>query len=171
MTNIYTLELEHGKYYVGRSNQPQKRIIAHFNENGSEWTKLYHPISVISQIKGDEFDEEKYTLIAINKYGVDNVRSGSYCKTKFSPDDKKKATQTINSMMDKCYKCGKKGHFSIKCSINEDKVKKEGISSISTREIPENGSSIVEDDVCCACFGSGISYWSDDVYGSCLECC
>jgi hypothetical protein len=24
---------------------------------------------------------------------------------------------------------------------------------------------------CCACGGSGKSYWSDDCYGSCLECC
>jgi hypothetical protein len=24
---------------------------------------------------------------------------------------------------------------------------------------------------CCACGGSGTSYWSDDCYGSCLECC
>lgn len=24
---------------------------------------------------------------------------------------------------------------------------------------------------CCACGGTGTSYWSDDCYGSCLECC
>ncbi len=26
-------------------------------------------------------------------------------------------------------------------------------------------------DLCNSCGGSGISYWSDDIYGSCLECC
>lgn len=30
---------------------------------------------------------------------------------------------------------------------------------------------IVKDRSNCICFGSGISYWSDDIYGSCLECC
>jgi hypothetical protein len=24
---------------------------------------------------------------------------------------------------------------------------------------------------CVACHGTGVSYWSDDVYGSCMECC
>lgn len=171
MTTIYTLELENGKYYVGRSNKPNNRIIAHFNENGSEWTKLYKPIRIISQIKGDEFDEEKYTLIAMNQYGVDNVRGGSYCKTKLSQYDKEKATQTINSIMDKCYKCGKKGHFSNGCPSNEDNVKKEEISPSPIRELLEKGKPEVENEICCACFGSGTSYWSDDIYGSCLECC
>ena len=124
MTTIYTLELEKGKYYVGRSNKPNKRILNHFNENGSEWTKLYKPIRIISQIKGDEFDEEKYTLIAMDKYGVDNVRGGSYCKTTISQYEKEKAQQTINSIMDKCYKCGEKGHFSKECKKNSDNGKR-----------------------------------------------
>jgi hypothetical protein len=165
MTTIYTLELENGKYYIGRSNQPKKRILTHFNENGSEWTKLYSPIRVISEIKGDDFDEDKYTLIAMNKYGIDNVRGGSYCKTKFSPYEKEKAAQTINSIMDKCYKCGKKGHFSNECSQkDEDSVNREKRGAVPAREF-------VEKEICPACFGSGRSYWSDDVYGSCLECC
>ena len=124
MTTIYTLELEEGKYYIGRSNKPNKRILNHFNENGSEWTKLYKPIRIISQIKGDEFDEEKYTLIAMDKYGVDNVRGGSYCKTHFSQYEREKAQQTINSIMDKCYKCGEKGHFSKECDNTIKKEKK-----------------------------------------------
>lgn len=28
----------------------------------------------------------------------------------------------------------------------------------------------LDDGVCIACNGSGISYWSDDIYGECLEC-
>lgn len=115
MTIIYTLELENGKIYVGRSRIPKQRILKHFQEEGSEWTKKYKPIKVLSQIKGDEFDEEKYTLIAMEKYGIDNVRGGSYCQVKLSQNDKDKALQTIRSINDKCYKCGEKGHFAKDC--------------------------------------------------------
>jgi len=115
MTTIYTLKLEQGKYYIGRTKQPKHRILHHFTDNGSEWTKKYKPISVVSQIKGDEFDEEKYTLIAMDKYGVENVRGGSYCKVKLTNNDIEKAQQTIYSIKDKCYKCGKKGHFVKNC--------------------------------------------------------
>ena len=162
MSTIYTLELDEGKYYVGRSNKPNKRILSHFNESGSEWTKLYKPIRIISQTKGDEFDEEKHTLIAMDKYGVDNVRGGSYCKTKMTEHDNEKAQQTINSIMDKCYKCGKKGHFSKDCNNEDELSKKTNIkeSKINNNEI-----------VCDICYGSGRRYWSDDCYGSCLECC
>ena len=115
MTTIYTLELENNKYYVGRTNSPKNRILDHFHENGSEWTKKYKPIDVISEIIGNSFDEEKYTLIAMEKYGVDNVRGGSYCKIELSDFEKEKALQTIHSITDKCYKCGEKGHFIKDC--------------------------------------------------------
>jgi hypothetical protein len=120
MTIIYTLELTNGKYYIGKSNLPNKRILDHFYEKGSKWTKLYKPIKVISQIKGDSFDEEKYTLLAMDKYGIENVRGGSYCNIKLTQSDRDKALQTICSIMDKCYKCGKNGHFAVNCINNKD---------------------------------------------------
>jgi predicted GIY-YIG superfamily endonuclease len=115
MTTIYTLELENGKYYIGRSNTPKQRILNHFQEHGSDWTKLHKPINVLIKVKGDEFDEEKHTLIAMEKYGIDNVRGGSYCKIQLTQHDKDKALQTIRSITDKCYKCGEKGHFIKDC--------------------------------------------------------
>jgi len=59
MTYIYTLLLERNKYYVGRSILPKKRILEHFSNQGSEWTKIYKPIRVISSIRGAKYDEEK----------------------------------------------------------------------------------------------------------------
>lgn len=123
MTTIYTLELENGKYYIGRSTTPKQRILNHFQEHGSEWTKLHKPINVLIQVKGDEFDEEKHTLIAMEKYGIDNVRGGSYCKVQLTQHDKVKALQTIRSITDKCYKCGEKGHFVKDCGKIQTKTK------------------------------------------------
>ena len=36
---IYILELEEGKYYVGKTEDPTYRIESHFASNGSAWTK------------------------------------------------------------------------------------------------------------------------------------
>ena len=145
MCFIYILELEEGKYYVGKTNNPYFRLESHFNSNGSLWTKKYKPIEIINKIQGDNFDEEKYTLLTMDKYGIDNVRGGSYCKVKLSKNDIDKALQTIRSLMNKCYSCGEKGHYTKECKIN--KVEK---------EVEE-----VDKECCSDCGGSGISYWSD----------
>ena len=116
MTTIYTLELENGKYYVGKSKNPEQRISQHFKGDGCEWTKLNKPISIVSQInKEHDFDEEKYTFIAMYNYGVENVRGGSYCKVEMTNYDIEKVKQQICSINDLCYKCGQKGHFVKNC--------------------------------------------------------
>ncbi len=173
-TTIYTLELENNKYYVGRSSVPKKRILKHFQEEGSEYTKLYKPIKVLSQINGDAFDEEKYTLIAMEKYGIDNVRGGSYCSVKLSHYDKDKALQTIRSIGDKCYKCGKKGHFAKKC--NKDNIIKNTEPDKNVHWNSFNNNTDDDDyelyhNFCIVCEGTRTSYLSDDCYGACLDCC
>jgi len=116
MNTIYILKLEDNKYYVGKTKNINKRFLDHFTNNGSEWTKKYKPIEIINKHNSnDNFDEEKYTLLTMDEYGIDNVRGGSYCKLELSNEDKTKAQQTINSMLDKCYKCGIKGHYAKEC--------------------------------------------------------
>jgi P4 family phage/plasmid primase-like protien len=124
---IYIIELENNKFYVGRSNIPKQRILSHFKENGSEWTKLHKPIKVLSEINGDNIDEEKYTLLTMKQYGIDNVRGGAFCKLNLTPPEIAVIQQILLSIDDKCYKCGISGHFVKDCDI--DLVK------ISTRKI------------------------------------
>lgn len=113
---IYTLQLESGKYYVGKSKNITNRILQHFSEQGSSWTKSYKPIKVLSQIPStDAFDEEKYTLLAMDRYGIDNVRGGSYCKLILSKHEMEKAQQIIYSICDKCYRCGEQKHTASEC--------------------------------------------------------
>ena len=38
MVNIYILQLENNKYYIGKTTQPEIRLESHFNSNGSSWT-------------------------------------------------------------------------------------------------------------------------------------
>jgi hypothetical protein len=184
-STIYTLELENGKYYVGRTNVPKQRILKHFQEEGSKWTKLHKPVRILSQVKGDEFDEEKYTLIAMENYSIDNVRGGSYCKIELPQHEKDKALQTIRSITDKCYKCGKKGHFAKDCNndnfINnedsDDDIEDNINLNIDNKHCKKCGwvhfkkNELCDGTYCGACGGSGESYWSDDCYGACFECC
>jgi hypothetical protein len=52
------------------------------------------------------------------------------------------------------------------CNIDSCPFKKE-----FEKKIKEYEKKIKNRSNCCACGGSGTSYWSDDCYGSCLECC
>src|SRR5437660_711566 len=80
MVFIYILKLQSGKYYVGKTNDPSRRIEDH-NVKGSEWTKKYKPVRLIELLSNcDNFDEDKYTLKYMARHGIDNVRGGTFCK-------------------------------------------------------------------------------------------
>ena len=118
---IYILKLEKDKYYVGKSSKLYKRLDDHFNSYGSSWTKKYKPIKVIKTIDNcDKFDEDKYTLKYMEKYGIHNVRGGSFCETKLNNDNLKTINKMLDSASDKCYNCGEKGHFASQCEYYTD---------------------------------------------------
>lgn len=118
MINIYILKLEENKYYIGKTNNINIRINDHVTGNGSEWTKKYKPIEIIEIIENcDDFDEDKYTKIYMNKFGIDNVRGGSYSRIVLSKEEINLIQKEIIGSTDKCYKCNKSGHFSKECHL------------------------------------------------------
>ena len=118
MVFIYVLQLEKGKYYVGKTNNLQFRMDQHFNSNGSEWTKLYKPIKIVEfKSNCDDYDEDKITIQYMDKYGIDNVRGGSFANIKLHKnviDMLKKMSHGANN---KCFTCGKAGHFAKECKM------------------------------------------------------
>lgn len=121
MVYIYILKLQSNKYYIGKTTNPKFRLDSHFNYNGSVWTKKYKPINIHQLIPDcDNFDEDKHTLKYMEKYGINNVRGGSFCKLTLSNENKKTIEKMINSSTDKCYKCGEKGHFVSNCPYESD---------------------------------------------------
>lgn len=96
MLYIYILELIDNKYYIGKTSNPDFRLETHFNIGESVWTIKYKPIKLIELITGcDNFDEDKYTLKYMEKYGIENVRGGSFCQINLSQEN----INTINKML------------------------------------------------------------------------
>lgn len=136
--NIYVLELEGGKWYVGKTTNLESRLDAHMSGMGSEWTKLHKPLKMEHSFIGDKFDEDKTTKQYMEKYGIDNVRGGAYVLPKLTKEQKKLLSLELNMAADKCLKCGKTGHFSKQCK-----------AMLSTRKsIPASGT---QNTLCVRC--------------------
>jgi len=114
---IYVLECASHKYYIGKTNNPQFRFEQHFTTNSTAFTTKYKPIRLYQLIPDcDDYDEDKYTLQYMEKYGIDNVRGGSYSKLILDNNEIQFITKRIDSATDKCYMCGKSGHFAKDCN-------------------------------------------------------
>jgi len=132
---LYFLKLIEEKYYVGYSKIPEERILNHFTENGSEWTKKYTPIVVLEIRRGGLFDEQKYTLLYMQKYGIENVRGGSFSNINLSKEQIYEINRQINHLMNNCYICGDSNHYAIDCP---KKVIKNGLNNLELCEFNSN---------------------------------
>lgn len=122
MVNIYVLELENKKYYVGKTKNLDFRINQHFSEHGSEWTKKHRPVKILTIINNcDDWDENKWTLIIMSKYGIENVRGGSWSQIDLSEDEVKNISNMISGCQDKCFGCGENTHFVKECKNRRKK--------------------------------------------------
>jgi len=113
---IYVLELESGKYYVGKSRDPVKRITTHIESQGSAWTKTYPPKKLI-EIKENAgpYEEDFKTIYYMGLYGINNVRGGTFCEDELNKESIEVITKMLKGAQDVCYQCGKKEHFINEC--------------------------------------------------------
>ena len=123
MVYIYILLLKNNKYYVGKPTTPNFSINYNFNLNNSkwtnnlnddEWTIKYKPVKVLKVIPDcDNFDEDKYTIMYMNKYGIENVRGGSFCELNLTLQNKTIIQKMLQTTSDVCFKSDTKEDYII----------------------------------------------------------
>ena len=120
-TNIYILRLEGGRYYVGKSDNVMNRYQQHLNGGGSAWTRKYKPISLVKTIENaSPFEEDRYVKEYMNKFGIQNVRGGSYVELNLSEFHMEALKMEIWAAKDNCTQCGRPGHFVKNCYATTD---------------------------------------------------
>ena len=120
MIFIYAIQLVQGKYYIGKTSNPNFRLERHFNSNGSTWTQIYKPLKVIEiKYNCDNYDEDKITMKYMDKYGINNVRGGSFVSVKLDKSAIDTLKRMSNGNNNKCFVGGKSCHFVKDCPENE----------------------------------------------------
>ena len=120
-TTIYVLRLKGGKYYVGKTDNVQRRYAQHVSGQGSAWTRKYPPLKLQRTIKGaSPFDEDKIVKELMAEHGIDNVRGGAYVSVDLDSVQEEALTRELRGATDCCTTCGRSGHFAARCYAKTD---------------------------------------------------
>ena len=115
--NLYILKLINNKYYIGTTNKDViERLQEHMNNKGSQWTKKNKVLKLEKSITNcDKYDEDKWTKIYMDKYGIENVRGGSYCEIQLNRESINTIAREISHANGNCLYCNRKGHYIKNC--------------------------------------------------------
>ena len=123
MSNIYILELENSKYFIGRTESYQFTLKDHAE---NKWTSQHKPIALLKLIPNtDIMDEEKYLALYMLKYGMDSTRTSQCQEVELTAKMKVKYSQimkdaTTNNNINDCEHHLAKTHNTVdvqKCSL------------------------------------------------------
>ena len=122
MVFIYVIKCDNNKWYIGKTENSKFRIDTHFDKNGSRFTKMFHPIEIYQIIpECDKFDEDKYVKKYMEKYGIDNVRGGTYSRLELTQQEKTFIQKELWGANNLCFECGGE-HFIKDCPNNKHPV-------------------------------------------------
>lgn len=116
---IYAIECKNYKWYIGRTFKPlETRFAEHLEgkDKSAWWLKTHQPLKILFVKESlNKYDEDAVVFEYIEKYGIDNVRGGTYSQVDLTASQIKEIKTKIQSANNKCFKCGNSGHFANKC--------------------------------------------------------
>ena len=100
-TCVFILQLEHGKYFVDCSKDPEKAMQEHVEGLGPLWTRIHRPIDMVKRIPFQRAEElDTYVKAAMRTYGLENVRGGSYSDARLKDSDRHALHRELHSDSD-----------------------------------------------------------------------
>lgn len=106
--NIFLVYLENDKYYICSSVKYNIDIKKQY-KNSIKWVQTNRPLNILKIYYDCNYNEiDDYTVIYMNKYGIDNVRGGNFTKYILFDDDYIKIANHTKNLIkknkDKFYK-------------------------------------------------------------------
>lgn len=120
---IYVLKLADQCWYVGRTERIDValRIDEHGAHAGSAWTRLHRPIRVdLVRPNAKATDEMALVVEYMRQYGIDRVRGGVLGQCVLSEGQRRVAQDLVRDLDDRCFRCGRRGHFVTTCNATTD---------------------------------------------------
>ncbi len=157
---IYVLQCVEHKFYVGRVasvDQVDRRFQQHLGQQfGAIWTTMYRPIKIEETRSGTKYDEDNVVREYMEKYGIPNVRGGSFSNIVLHSAQEMQLRREIVSANDLCFKCGQEGHFATNC----DQKRSPSKASQKTKTKAKGNFSQVSqrDELCQTCGRQGHSH-------------
>lgn len=121
---IYVEKLVDGKYYIGKTNNKEKRHAEHANGVGSAWTAKYKPTGEVEYFpEASRHHENNLTKDYMEKYGIKNVRGGSYCQVVLPDETIAFLNVEIWALSASffCHRCGFSNHGTADCFSKKNK--------------------------------------------------
>lgn len=105
---IYIIKCKENKYFISNKNYLQHHSEPYITNNSTSWIKHYLPEKILEIIHDSKpLDVNHYVFKYMDKYGIDNVRGGSFTNIILTPEQKTTIFNNIYLSNDLYLNCGK----------------------------------------------------------------